>query len=79
MVAGTPPAIDGETTMNEPLALSISEACAVARSGRTTLYAAIRDGELIARKRGRKTLILPQDLRRWVEGHPAVRAKPTSK
>ena len=65
--------------MNTPLAYNINEACAVARAGRTVLYEAIRDGALIARKRGRKTLILPEDLRRWVEGHPAVQAKPSSK
>jgi excisionase family DNA binding protein len=65
--------------MNTPLAYSIAEACSVARAGRTTIYEAIRDGELTARKRGRKTLILPEDLRRWVEGHPAVQAKRPSK
>jgi excisionase family DNA binding protein len=65
--------------MNSPLAYSIAEACAVARAGRTAIYEAIRDGALTARKRGRKTLILPEDLRRWVEGHPAVEPKATSK
>ena len=65
--------------MNTPLAYSISEACAVARAGRTAIYDAIRKGALIARKRGRKTLILPDDLRRWVEGHPAVEPKAFSK
>jgi hypothetical protein len=66
-------------TMNTPLAYNIAEACAVARAGRTAIFEAIREGALIARKRGRKTLILPEDLRRWVEGHPAVQAKPSSK
>jgi excisionase family DNA binding protein len=65
--------------MNIPLAYSIAEACAVARAGRTAIYDAIREGALVARKRGRKTLILPEDLRRWVESHPAVQTKPTSK
>jgi excisionase family DNA binding protein len=78
-VAGTTPAIDGEIKMNSQLAYSIAEACAAARAGRTAIYAAIRDGALIARKRGRKTLILSEDLRRWVEGHPVVKAKRTSK
>jgi excisionase family DNA binding protein len=62
-----------------PLAYSVAEACSVARAGRTAIYEAIRDGALTARKRGRKTLILPEDLRRWVEGHPAVEPKATSK
>jgi hypothetical protein len=51
----------------------------LARAGRTAIYEAIREGALTARKRGRKTLILPDDLRRWVEGHPAIDPKPSSK
>ena len=61
--------------MNTPLAYNIAEACAAARAGRTSIYAAIRDGSLVARKRGRKTIILPDDLRRWVESHPPVKSK----
>jgi excisionase family DNA binding protein len=60
--------------MNSPLAYSIAEACAAARAGRTSIYAAIRDGALIARKRGRKTIILSDDLRRWVESHPPIKS-----
>jgi excisionase family DNA binding protein len=54
---------------------SIAEACAIAKAGRTAIYEAIKEGALTARKRGRKTLILPDDLRRWVESHPAVEPK----
>jgi excisionase family DNA binding protein len=61
--------------MNSPLAYTISEACAVARAGRTSVYEAIRDGALIARKRGRKTLILADDLRDWLERLPAIEPK----
>lgn len=57
---------------NEQLALKISEACAVARIGRTSLYHAIRTGQLPARKRGKSTLILTRDLRRWLESLPVV-------
>jgi excisionase family DNA binding protein len=78
-VAGTLPAIEARLKMNSPLAYSVAEACAVARAGRTAIYEAIREGALTARKRGRKTLILPDDLRRWVEGHPALEPKPSSK
>jgi hypothetical protein len=55
------------------LAHSVLEACAIARSGRTTLYQAIRS--LRAVKRGRRTLILDDDLRRWVQSLPSIALK----
>jgi excisionase family DNA binding protein len=78
MIAGTIPANGDETPMSNqiaPMALTISEACSVSRSGRTTLYGAIKRGELRARKRGRSTVILPADLRAWLEGLPAITPK----
>ena len=61
--------------MNTPIAYTIAEACAVARAGRTALYEAIRSGDLVARKRGRKTIIIAEDLRRWIEQLPTIVAK----
>ena len=61
--------------MNTSLAYSIAEACAVARAGRTSVYQAIAAGELVARKRGRKTVILFDDLRRWLDSLPVISPK----
>jgi excisionase family DNA binding protein len=58
--------------MITPLAHSVPEACSIACAGRTALYQAIRSGALRAVKRGRRTLIPDEDLRRWVQALPPV-------
>jgi excisionase family DNA binding protein len=60
-----------------PLALTVNEACRLARVGRTQLYEAINSGELRAKKRGAKTLILPAELSRWLENLPDFEAGST--
>jgi excisionase family DNA binding protein len=52
--------------------LSIAEACAVAGIGRTKIYEAISDGTLTARKCGKRTLILRDDLRRFLGSLPSA-------
>jgi excisionase family DNA binding protein len=64
--------------MNEPKyelqreLLSIAEACAVAGIGRTKIYQAITDGSLKARKCGKRTLILRDELRNFLASLPGA-------
>ncbi|MCH8112081.1 MAG: helix-turn-helix domain-containing protein [Proteobacteria bacterium] len=50
----------------EPLAYTIDESREAARVGRTTIYQEIAAGRLIARKVGRRTIILRDDLKSWL-------------
>lgn len=63
--------------MDGSFAYSIAEACARSGIGRTAIYNMINAGQLAARKRGRRTLILADDLRRCLELLPPVKAKPS--
>jgi excisionase family DNA binding protein len=62
--------------MESSLAYSIAEACTRSGIGRTSIYAMINSGKLIARKRGRRTLILADDLRRCLELLPPINTAP---
>jgi excisionase family DNA binding protein len=64
----------GETIM-DPLAYSIPEVCELARAGRTALYQAINSGELVAHKRGKRTLIFARDLQRYLDALPQIEVK----
>jgi excisionase family DNA binding protein len=50
--------------------LSVFEACAVAGIGRTKLYEAISTGELLARKFGKRRIILRDDLQQFLTSLP---------
>jgi excisionase family DNA binding protein len=58
--------------MTDRLAYSIAEACAVAGIRKTRLYKEIRSGDLRAVKIGGRTVILADDLRRWLNGRPPI-------
>jgi excisionase family DNA binding protein len=66
----TPMQTNSENISRE--ALSIAEACAMAGIGRTKIYEAISGGKLPARKFGKRTLILRDDLRRFLESLPSA-------
>jgi excisionase family DNA binding protein len=61
-----------EGKMSIQIAFTVAQACAASGAGRTTLYNAIRTGELRARKRGRRTIILASDLLCWLESMAPV-------
>jgi excisionase family DNA binding protein len=50
--------------------LSIIEACSVAGIGRTKLYSAMSTGELVARKFGKRRIILRDDLQKFLTSLP---------
>ncbi|WEX87186.1 helix-turn-helix domain-containing protein [Sinorhizobium garamanticum] len=52
------------------IGLHIDEAVEVSGIGRTNLYAAIRDGRLKARKHGRRTVIISDDLKAFLLSLP---------
>lgn len=56
----------------QPLAYSVADACKIAAVSRTTLYEAIRRKEITPRKCGKKTLILADDLKNWVNNLPVA-------
>jgi len=59
-------------SMDAKLAYTVAEACSAASIGRTSLYQAIKDGQLRAIKSGRRTLILQAELRRWLDSLPQL-------
>jgi excisionase family DNA binding protein len=61
-----------EVLMNNslPLAVGIAEAVRLCGIGRSSIYEAIKRGELPTRKAGRRTLVLSEDLKNWLANLP---------
>ena len=59
-----------------PRAFRICEVCQRTGLGRTSIYAAIKTGALVARKHGRRTVVLGDDLSAFLRGLPT--AQPSS-
>jgi excisionase family DNA binding protein len=56
--------------MSDVLAYSVEGAAAAARLGRTKIFEAIKAGRLRARKDGRRTVILKEDLTAFLRALP---------
>jgi excisionase family DNA binding protein len=56
----------------QPEGLTLAEASAVSGIGRTKLYEAISAGSLVARKCGSRTIVLRDDLMRYLNSLPEV-------
>jgi excisionase family DNA binding protein len=65
--------MEGPMTKQSKLAYTVGEATELSPCGRSSLYEAIATGELKARKLGRRTLIMADDLRSWLESLPALK------
>jgi excisionase family DNA binding protein len=65
-----------EARMNlPPIVLTVSEACALGRFGRTFFYKMISSGKLRAMKNGSRTVVLASDLTRLLENLPQISPK----
>lgn len=59
-----------QMTKSEPLTVTVSEAARLSSLGRTSIFAAIRNGHIKIRKCGRRTLIEMSELRRFITNLP---------
>jgi hypothetical protein len=55
-----------------PRAYSIDAVVEISGLGRTSVYEEIKAGRLVARKCGRRTLVIDGDLQRWLEALPVL-------
>lgn len=60
--------------MDNPIAVTIPDAVKVSGMSRTSIYEALKRGDLSARKAGRRTLISFADLQAYLASLPAYQA-----
>ncbi|WP_082550046.1 helix-turn-helix domain-containing protein [Mesorhizobium sp. Root157] len=54
------------------LSVTVPEAVQLTGIGRSSLYKLFSEGKIIPRKSGKRTLVLVEDLKRYVENLPAA-------
>lgn len=69
------PTPKGDPSTDDQLALGIDEVCRLTGLGRTSIYSAIAIGDLVARKFGRRTVVLAADLQTFLAKLPSIHAK----
>lgn len=57
----------------QKVALRIDEVVETSGVGRTMVYEAIKTGKLLARKNGKTTLVLVEDMNSWLKNLPLSR------
>ncbi len=67
-----PPIPTEKSPCGGQIAHTVEDATRISTCGRTLLYAAIKSGKLKARKIGRRTVILDEDLRAWLKSLPTA-------
>lgn len=63
----------------EPIYISVESACRIFGCGRAHLYELLGDGQIVAIKNGRRTLIQLATARRYFESLPPARIKPSTR
>ena len=58
--------------MSTPLAYTIPDACKMGAASRSAIYRAVKSGDLVLRKRGTRSLIMADELRRWLQSLPVA-------
>ena len=58
--------------MSDTLAYTIPDACRISAASRSAIYRAVKSGDLTLRKRGTRSLIMADELRRWLQSLPVA-------